>query len=66
VTVSWSKLPVERVVLWHSLLNRSYTQMLNHPTQKGTFTVRLDFEPVFAVFYDRDGVELAQQSCSAA
>jgi hypothetical protein len=65
VTVSWSKLPVERVVLWHSLLNRSFTQTLNHQTQKGTFTVRLDFEPVLAVFYDREGIELVRRNCSA-
>ena len=64
VTVSWSKLPVERVVLWHSLLNRSYTQTLNHQTQRGTFTVRLDFEPVLAVYYDREGVEQVRKSCS--
>jgi hypothetical protein len=63
VTVSWSKLPVERVVLWHSLGDRSYTQTLNHQTQKGTFTVQLGFEPVSAVFYDRDGVEVAQRTC---
>jgi hypothetical protein len=64
VTVSWSKLPVERIVLWHSLLDRSYTQTLNHQTQKGTLTVQLGFEPVLAVFYDREGVEVARQSCS--
>jgi hypothetical protein len=64
VTVSWSKLPVERIVLWHSLLNRSYTHTLNHQTQRGTFTVRLDFEPVLAVFYDHEGVQLVQQTCS--
>lgn len=63
-TVSWSKLPVERVVLWHSLLNRSYTQTLDHQTQKGTLAIRLDFEPVLAVLYDREGVELVRQSCS--
>jgi hypothetical protein len=63
VTVSWSKLPVEHIVLWHSLLNRSYTLTLGHQTQKGTVTVRVDFEPVLAVFYDRAGVELARQSC---
>jgi hypothetical protein len=64
VTVSWSRLPVERVVLWHSLLNRSYTHTLNHQMQKGTFTIRLDFEPVLAVYYDREGAELVRQSCS--
>jgi hypothetical protein len=64
VTVSWSRLPVERIVLWHSLLNRSYTQTLSHQTKNGTVTVRLDFEPVLAVFYDRDGVELVRRSCT--
>ena len=64
VTVSWSKLPVERIVLWHSLLNRSYTHTLSHPAQRGTFTVRLDFEPVLAVYYDREGAELVRQSCT--
>jgi hypothetical protein len=65
VTVTWSKVPVESVALLHSFdPSRTYTQVLNHPTQKGTFTVVLDFEPVFAVFYDRTEVELAQQSCS--
>jgi hypothetical protein len=63
VTVSWSRLPVKSVVLWHSLGDRSYTQTLNHQTQKGTFTVQLGFEPVSAVFYDRDGVEVARRSC---
>lgn len=64
VTVSWSRLPVKSVVLWHSLGDRSYTQTLNHQAQKGTFTVQLGFEPVSAVFYDRDGVEVARRNCS--
>ena len=63
-TVSWSKLPVERIVLWHSLLVRSYTHTLNHSTRNGSFTIQMDFEPVLAVFYNREGVELARQSCS--
>ena len=62
--VSWSRLPVARVVLWHSLLVRSYTQTLNHPTKNGSFTIRMDFEPVLAVFYNREGLELGRQSCS--
>ena len=64
VTVSWSRLPVESIVLWHSLLNRSNTQTLSHQTKNGTLTVQLDFEPVLAVFYDRDGVELVRRSCT--
>src|SRR5215204_5052347 len=53
-TVSWSRLPVERVVLWHSLLVRSYTETLKHSTKNWSFTVEMDFEPVLAVFYDRE------------
>ena len=64
VTVSWSKLPVQRIVLWHSLLDRSSTQTLNHQAQKGTLTVQLGFEPVLAVFYDRGGIEVARHNCS--
>jgi hypothetical protein len=63
-TLNWSKLPVERIVLWHSLLVRSYTHTLNHSTRNGSLTVRMEFEPVLAVFYNREGVELARQSCS--
>src|SRR5918994_2272762 len=62
-TVSWSKLPVARVVLWHSVLVRSYTRTLNHSTKNGSFTVQMAFEPVLAVFYNREGLELARQSC---
>lgn len=63
-TLTWSKLPVARVVLWHSLLVRSYTQTLNHSTRNGSFTIQMDFEPVLAVFYNREGLELTRKSCS--
>jgi hypothetical protein len=63
-TLTWSKLPVARVVLWHSLLVRSYTRTLNHSTRNGSFTIQMDFEPVLAVFYNREGLELARKSCS--
>ena len=64
VSVSWSKLPVQRIVLWHSLGDRSYTETLNHQSQKGTVTVLLGFEPVLAVLYDRAGMELARATCT--
>ncbi len=63
VAVSWSKLPVQRIVLWHSLGDRSHTETMNHQTQKGTVTVLLGFEPVLVVLYDRAGLELARASC---
>ncbi len=63
-SVSWSKLPVQRIVLWHSLGDRSYTETLNHQTQKGTVTVLLGFEPVLAVLFDRAGIELARATCT--
>jgi hypothetical protein len=63
VTVSWSKLPVQRVVLWHSLGDRFSTVSLNHQSQKGTASVQLGFEPVLAVFFDRAGTEVARRTC---
>ena len=64
VTVSWSKLPVQRIVLWHSLLDRSSTLTLDHQAQKGTLTAQIAFEPVLAVYYDRAGVEVARRNCA--
>ena len=62
--VSWSRLPVQRIVLWHSLGDRYYTVTMNHQSQKGTATVQSGFEPVLAVFYDRDGAEVARRNCT--
>jgi hypothetical protein len=36
---------------------------LNHQSQKGTATAQSGFEPVLAVFYDRDGAEVARRTC---
>jgi hypothetical protein len=63
VTLTWANLPVQRIVLWHSLGDRSSTQTLSHQAKKGTLTVLLGFEPVLAVFYDRAGSEVARQNC---